>query len=95
MYKRPGDGIVRVDTRQMRRLWLLRLVLLPYGAPQLNEQTGQMSKCDMRVDLPGESVNRPSVLRPVRWRPSGLARLMNCARSTVAYATLTGCQIHP
>lgn len=23
----------------------------PYGAPQLNEQTGQMSKCDMCVDL--------------------------------------------
>lgn len=40
-------------------------------------------------------VNRPSVLRPVRWRPSSLVRLMNCARSTVAYATLTGCQIHP
>lgn len=40
-------------------------------------------------------VNRPSVSRPVRWRPSSLARLMNCARSTVAYATFTGCQIHP
>lgn len=40
-------------------------------------------------------VNSPSVSRPVRWRPSSLARLMNCARSTVAYATLTGCQIHP
>lgn len=39
-------------------------------------------------------VNRPSVSRPVRLRPSSLARLMNCARSTVAYATLTGCQIH-
>lgn len=40
-------------------------------------------------------VNCPSVLRPVRWRPSSLVRLMNCARSTVAYATLTGYQIHP
>ncbi len=34
----------------MRRLWLLRWSC-PYGAPQLNEQTGQMSKCDMCVDL--------------------------------------------
>lgn len=32
-------------------------------------------------------VNSPSVSRPVRWRPSSLALLMNCARSTAAYVT--------
>lgn len=59
--------------------------------------TSRLAKCPSATCalIYWRKVNRPSVLRPVRWRPSSLARLMNCARSTVAYATLTGCQIHP
>ncbi len=50
MHKRPGDGIVRVDTDKCVGCGYCAWSC-PYGAPQLNEQTGQMSKCDMCVDL--------------------------------------------
>lgn len=58
--------------------------------------TSRLAKCPSATCalIYWRKVNRPSVSRPVRLRPSSLARLMNCARSTVAYATLTGCQIH-
>lgn len=50
MHKRPGDGIVRVDTDKCVGcgycVWSC-----PYGAPQLNTASGQMSKCDFCVDL--------------------------------------------
>ncbi len=70
--KRPGDGIVRADIDK-RVGWLLRPVLLLTARAALNEQTGQMSKCDMCVGFPtGESATASPVLRPVRWRPSSL-----------------------
>lgn len=50
MHKRPGDGIVRVDTDKCVGCGYCAWSC-PYGAPQLNEQTGQMSKCDMCVEL--------------------------------------------
>lgn len=50
MHKRPGDGIVRVDTDKCVGCGYCAWSC-PYGAPQLNEQTGQMSKCDFCVDL--------------------------------------------
>lgn len=50
MHKRPGDGIVRVDTRKCVGCGYCAWSC-PYGAPQMNEETGQMSKCDLCVDL--------------------------------------------
>lgn len=50
MHKRPGDDIVRVDTDKCVGCGYCAWSC-PYGAPQLNEQTGQMSKCDMCVEL--------------------------------------------
>jgi len=50
MHKRPGDGIVRVNTDKCVGCGYCAWSC-PYGAPQLNTQTGQMSKCDFCVDL--------------------------------------------
>ncbi|MFS7223498.1 DMSO/selenate family reductase complex B subunit [Rahnella inusitata] len=50
MHKRPGDGIVRVNTDKCVGCGYCAWSC-PYGAPQLNAQTGQMSKCDFCVDL--------------------------------------------
>lgn len=92
MHKRPGDGIVRVDTDKCVGCGYCAWSC-PYGAPQLNSRPAKCPSATCAL-IYWRKVNRPSVSRPVRWRPSSLARLMNCARSTVAYATLTGCQIH-
>ncbi len=61
LYKRPGDGIVRVDTDKCVGCGYCARSC-PYGAPQLNEQTGQMSATCALIYR--RKVNRPSVLRP-------------------------------
>ncbi|WP_313448732.1 DMSO/selenate family reductase complex B subunit [Atlantibacter hermannii] len=50
MHKRPGDGIVRVDTNKCIGCGYCAWSC-PYGAPQFNPEAGQMSKCDFCVDL--------------------------------------------
>ncbi|AWH88336.1 DMSO/selenate family reductase complex B subunit [Limnobaculum parvum] len=50
MHKREGDGIVRVNTDKCIGCGYCSWSC-PYGAPQMNKQTGQMSKCDFCVDL--------------------------------------------
>ncbi len=56
MHKRPGDGIVRVDTSKCVGCGYCSWSC-PYGAPQMNTETGQMSKCDFCVDLLAEGKN--------------------------------------
>ena len=56
MHKRDGDGIVRVDTRKCVGCGYCSWSC-PYGAPQLNELTGQMSKCDFCIDLLAKGQN--------------------------------------
>lgn len=81
MHKRPGDGIVRVDTDKCVGCGYCAWSC-PYGAPQLNEQTGQMSKCDFCVDLQAKE-SSPSVWQPVHSKRLNSGRLMNCGRSMV------------
>ncbi|QCR37730.1 DMSO/selenate family reductase complex B subunit [Nissabacter sp. SGAir0207] len=50
MHKRPGDGIVRVNTDKCVGCGYCAWSC-PYGAPQFNAESGQMSKCDFCVDL--------------------------------------------
>lgn len=50
MHKRPGDGIVRVNTDKCVGCGYCAWSC-PYGAPQRNPETGQMSKCDFCIDL--------------------------------------------
>ncbi|MBG3078628.1 dimethylsulfoxide reductase subunit B [Proteus mirabilis] len=56
MHKREGDGIVRVDTSKCVGCGYCAWSC-PYGAPQMNEETGQMSKCDFCIDLLSEGKN--------------------------------------
>ena len=56
MHKRPGDGIVRVDTSKCFGCGYCSWSC-PYGARQTNTETGQMSKCDFCVDLLAEGKN--------------------------------------
>lgn len=49
MHKRPKDGIVRVNTDRCVGCGYCSWSC-PYGAPQMNHEQGQMSKCDMCVD---------------------------------------------
>ncbi|WP_110875820.1 DMSO/selenate family reductase complex B subunit [Franconibacter helveticus] len=49
MHKRPGDGIVRVNTDKCVGCGYCAWSC-PYGAPQRNTVTGQMSKCDFCID---------------------------------------------
>lgn len=56
MHKREGDGIVRVDTSKCVGCGYCAWSC-PYGAPQMNEETGQMSKCDFCIDLLAEGKN--------------------------------------
>ncbi|HAE78129.1 dimethylsulfoxide reductase subunit B [Morganella morganii] len=56
MHKRPGDGIVRVDTGKCVGCGYCAWSC-PYGAPQMNKEAGQMSKCDFCVDLLTEGKN--------------------------------------
>ncbi|EIT7126721.1 dimethylsulfoxide reductase subunit B [Vibrio parahaemolyticus] len=49
MHKRAGDGIVRVDTDRCVGCGYCSWSC-PYGAPQMNIEAGQMSKCDMCID---------------------------------------------
>ena len=51
MHKRDGDGIVRVNTDKCVGCGYCAWSC-PYGAPQRNTQTGQMSKCDFCIDVP-------------------------------------------
>lgn len=50
MTKRAEDGVVVVDTDKCIGCGYCAWSC-PYGAPQLNAATGQMSKCDFCVDL--------------------------------------------
>ena len=50
MHKRPGDGIVRVNTDKCVGCGYCAWSC-PYGAPQIDTQSGQMSKCDFCIDL--------------------------------------------
>lgn len=56
MHKREGDGIVRVDTDLCMGCGYCSWSC-PYGAPQMNTETGQMSKCDMCIDRLAEGKN--------------------------------------
>lgn len=56
MHKRSGDGIVRVDTGKCVGCGYCAWSC-PYGAPQMNKEVGQMSKCDFCVDLLVEGKN--------------------------------------
>ncbi|MGF1760267.1 dimethylsulfoxide reductase subunit B [Photobacterium sagamiensis] len=49
MHKRPGDGIVRVNTDRCVGCGYCSWSC-PYGAPQMDPEAGQMSKCDMCID---------------------------------------------
>ncbi len=81
MHKRPGDGIVRVDTISASAVDISAWSC-PYGAPQLNEQTGQMSKCDFAW-ICGRKANSLSAWQPVPLKQSNSGRLMNFGRNTV------------
>ncbi|CAH2605665.1 putative oxidoreductase YnfG (plasmid) [Rhodovastum atsumiense] len=50
MYKRAEDGVVAVDTKRCIGCGYCAWSC-PYGAPQMNKATGQMSKCDFCSDL--------------------------------------------
>lgn len=50
MHKRPSDGIVLVNTNLCVGCGACAWSC-PYGAPQLNPETKQMSKCDFCIDL--------------------------------------------
>ncbi|WP_159565668.1 DMSO/selenate family reductase complex B subunit [Budvicia diplopodorum] len=50
MHKREGDGIVRVNTDKCIGCGYCSWSC-PYGAPQMNHEAGQMSKCDFCIDL--------------------------------------------
>lgn len=56
MHKREGDGIVRVDTNKCVGCGYCSWSC-PYGAPQMNKTTGQMSKCDFCIDRLAEGKN--------------------------------------
>lgn len=56
MHKREGDGIVRVNTDRCVGCGYCAWSC-PYGAPQMNHEQGQMSKCDMCVDLQAKGEN--------------------------------------
>lgn len=50
MHKREGDGIVMVDTDKCVGCGACAWSC-PYGAPQMDPETKQMSKCDFCIDL--------------------------------------------
>lgn len=50
MHKREGDGIVMVNTDKCVGCGTCAWSC-PYGAPQMNPETQQMSKCDFCIDL--------------------------------------------
>ncbi|MEY0319063.1 DMSO/selenate family reductase complex B subunit [Providencia stuartii] len=50
MHKREGDGIVMVNTDKCVGCGACTWSC-PYGAPQMNPETKQMSKCDFCIDL--------------------------------------------
>lgn len=50
MHKRPGDGIVRVNDDKCVGCGYCAWSC-PYGAPQMDKEKGQMSKCDFCIDL--------------------------------------------
>ncbi|MET4894133.1 DMSO/selenate family reductase complex B subunit [Morganella morganii] len=50
MHKREGDGIVMVNTDKCVDCGACAWSC-PYGAPQMNPETKQMSKCDFCIDL--------------------------------------------
>ena len=50
MTKRQEDGVVVVDTTKCVGCGTCAWSC-PYGAPQMNKATGQMSKCDFCIDL--------------------------------------------
>ncbi|AWU96836.1 DMSO/selenate family reductase complex B subunit [Azospirillum ramasamyi] len=50
MTKRTEDGVVVVDTAKCVGCGTCAWSC-PYGAPQMNKATGQMSKCDFCIDL--------------------------------------------
>lgn len=50
MHKREGDGIVMVNTDKCVGCGACAWSC-PYGAPQMNPETKQMSKCDFCIDL--------------------------------------------
>ncbi len=50
MHKREGDGIVMVNTDKCVGCGTCAWSC-PYGAPQMNPETKQMSKCDFCIDL--------------------------------------------
>ena len=50
MTKRLEDGVVFVDTKKCIGCGYCAWSC-PYGAPQFNKDTGQMSKCDFCIDL--------------------------------------------
>jgi anaerobic dimethyl sulfoxide reductase subunit B len=50
MRKNPKDGIVYADTKVCKGVQVC-IVKCPYGAPQFNQSTWKISKCDMCADL--------------------------------------------
>ncbi|EPP0955787.1 DMSO/selenate family reductase complex B subunit [Cronobacter dublinensis] len=87
MHKRPGDGIVRVNTDKCVGCGYCAWSC-PYGAPQRNTHTGQMSKCDFCIDR----LARGEVPVCVATCPLGAIQFGPVARLRAQYGTLSEVQ---